>query len=130
MCAKSDMWQGRVCLGLERSRLWLELGCVIGDGGHGRITEGLECQGNMSFYIQVRILCSVLSLLLGVRQGAEGSCLKGGAVLSLDCQMSEEVPISTPPFLPCLSTQPDDNKRMRGTSSLGCEGLHSVEGLC
>lgn len=34
----------------------VELGCVVGDGGCGWTTKGLECQGKVSFCTQIRIL--------------------------------------------------------------------------
>lgn len=89
--------------------LWLELDLITGDGEYGWTMKGLECQGKVSLFTQVRVLCFFLSLPLGGRCGGEGrNCLKGGEILSPGCQMSREAPIS-PTFFQCLSTQPEDN---------------------
>lgn len=101
VCKGSDMWKGRVCSGLERSWLWLSWAVLL----------GMEDAVGPQRVLNAKAKC--LSALksgssLGRRHGGEGSCLKGGAVLSPDCQMSGEARIS-PTFLQCLSTQSENN---------------------
>lgn len=86
-------------------------GCILGWRGAGcdwswAMLLGMEHTFGPQRALNAKAKC--LSVLksgssLGGRHGGDGSCLKGGAILSPDCQMSGETCIS-PTSLQCLET--------------------------